>query len=95
MVVRPGDATIYMATDTTAEPTVGELRYIARLRSSALPLSYPFGVASTTANATSTVEGQDVFVVDGQTRSKFYSSDRFIDDGVVRLGGSRKAKSLD
>lgn len=69
-----------MATYTTAEPDIGELRFIARLKSSALPLEYPFGVASTTVGSTSTVEGSDVFVVDGQTRSKFYSSDRFIDD---------------
>jgi rhamnogalacturonan endolyase len=32
--------------------------------------------------STSTVEGSDVFVVNGQTRSKFYSSERFIDDEV-------------
>jgi rhamnogalacturonan endolyase len=85
MVVRQGESTIYMATDITAEPTIGELRFIARLDSIKLPLSYPFGIVSTTANSTSTVEGSDVFVVDGQTRSKFYSSDRFIDDAVVSV----------
>lgn len=69
-----------MATDTTAEPSVGELRFIARLQSSKLPLEYPFGTASTTGGSSSTVEGSDVFVVGGQTRSKFYSSERFIDD---------------
>ena len=37
-----------MATYTTAEPSIGELRFIARLKSSALPLEYPFGVVSTT-----------------------------------------------
>lgn len=71
-----------MATYTTAEPSVGELRFIARLQASKLPLEYPFGVVSTTADSSSTVEGSDVFVVDGQTRSKFYSSQRFIDDYV-------------
>ncbi|KAH7079023.1 Rhamnogalacturonase B, N-terminal-domain-containing protein, partial [Paraphoma chrysanthemicola] len=80
MVVKSGDATIYMATYTTAEPDVGELRFIARLNNAVLPLAYPFGDASKTAGSTSTVEGSDVYVVDGQTRSKFYSSDRFIDD---------------
>jgi hypothetical protein len=74
-----------MATHTTAEPSVGELRFIARLKSSALPLEYPFGSVSTTVGSTSTVEGSDVFVVDGQTRSKFYSSERFIDDSRVSL----------
>jgi rhamnogalacturonan endolyase len=71
-----------MATYITAEPTIGELRFIARLKASALPLEYPFGVVSTTSGSSSTVEGSDVFVVDGQTRSKFYSSERFIDDFV-------------
>ncbi|KAF1832743.1 Rhamnogalacturonase B [Decorospora gaudefroyi] len=80
LVVKSGDSTIYMATHTTAEPSVGELRFIARLSSTKLPLEYPFGVVSTTKGATSTVEGSDVFVVDGQIRSKFYSSERFIDD---------------
>ncbi|RYN52293.1 putative rhamnogalacturonase [Alternaria tenuissima] len=80
LVAKSGEATIYMATYTTAEPSIGELRFIARLKSSALPLEYPFGVVSTTVGSTSTVEGSDVFVVNGQTRSKFYSSERFIDD---------------
>ncbi|KAF2032231.1 Rhamnogalacturonase B [Setomelanomma holmii] len=82
MVVKSGDSTIYMATYTTAEPSVGELRFIARLNNALLPLAYPFGDASKTAGSTSTVEGSDVYIVDGQTRSKFYSSDRFIDDTV-------------
>ncbi|KAK3217490.1 hypothetical protein GRF29_1g3255710 [Pseudopithomyces chartarum] len=82
IVVRSGDSTIFMATDTTAEPSVGELRFIARLQPSKLPLEYPFGSVSTTSGSSSTVEGSDVFVVNGQTRSKFYSSERFIDDYV-------------
>lgn len=82
MVVRSGDATIYLATHITAEPTVGELRFIARLQTSKLPLEQPFGAVSTTSSSSSTVEGSDVFVVGGQTRSKFYSSERFIDDYV-------------
>ncbi|KAI5268204.1 rhamnogalacturonate lyase A [Aureobasidium subglaciale] len=82
IIVRSGDSSIHMATYTTAEPTIGELRFIARLNSKALPLEYPFGAASTIAGSTSTVEGSDVFVVNGETRSKFYSSQRFIDDMV-------------
>ncbi|KAF2834641.1 polysaccharide lyase family 4 protein [Patellaria atrata CBS 101060] len=81
-VVRSGEATVYMATYITTEPSVGELRYIARLQSSKLPLEYPFGAVSTTRDSSSTVEGSDVFVVNGQTRSKFYSSERFIDDNT-------------
>jgi rhamnogalacturonan endolyase len=72
-----------MATHTTAEPTIGELRFIARLSNKVLPNQYPFDLVSTTGGSSSTVEGSDVFVVNGQTRSKFYSSERFIDDTVV------------
>ncbi|EME40175.1 polysaccharide lyase family 4 protein [Dothistroma septosporum NZE10] len=82
LVFVSGHSNIYLATYITAEPTIGELRYIARLDSSILPSEYPFGKVSTTKPSTSTVEGSDVFVVDGQTRSKFYSSERFIDDHV-------------
>ncbi|KAL5119460.1 hypothetical protein ACEQ8H_002525 [Pleosporales sp. CAS-2024a] len=80
LVVRQGDPTIWMATYTSAEPTIGELRFIARLNKQILPHQYPYDLVSTTAGASSTVEGSDVFLVDGQTRSKFYSSERFIDD---------------
>jgi rhamnogalacturonan endolyase len=92
-VVKSGDSTIYMATYTTAEPDIGELRYIARINPKTLPSEYPFGVVSTTAGSSSTVEGSDVFVVNGQTRSKFYSSERFIDDSrvsIVPFGGTRE-----
>ena len=82
IVAVSGDSNLYMATYITAEPEVGELRYIARLSSSVLPSEYPFGDASTTAGSTETIEGSDVFVVNGETRSKFYSSQRFIDDHV-------------
>ncbi|PGH27434.1 hypothetical protein AJ80_00912 [Polytolypa hystricis UAMH7299] len=86
-VVRNGDSTVFMATHITAKPSVGELRYIARLSSSLLPDEIPFGVVSNTAGSSSTVEGSDVFVVNGQTRSKFYSSQRFIDDQVHCISG--------
>ncbi|KAI0534316.1 polysaccharide lyase family 4 protein [Xylaria digitata] len=89
MVVKRGDSTIYMATHITEEPSVGELRFIARLQSSKLPNEHPYGTASNTAGSSSTVEGSDVFVVNGQTRSKFYSSTRFIDkDAQCVYGGA-------
>ncbi|KAI1809517.1 polysaccharide lyase family 4 protein [Poronia punctata] len=89
LVARSGDSSIYMATFINAEPEVGELRFIARLQSSKLPEEYPYGSASTTAGASETVEGSDVFVVNGETRSKFYSSTRFIDkDAQCVYGGS-------
>ncbi|KAI6778986.1 uncharacterized protein J7T54_002629 [Emericellopsis cladophorae] len=79
LVVREGDSTIFLATHITAEPSVGELRFLARLRSDVLPYEHPFGAVSTTGGASSTVESSDIFVVNGQTRSKFYSSERFSD----------------
>ncbi|KAF2089146.1 polysaccharide lyase family 4 protein [Saccharata proteae CBS 121410] len=81
IVVKSGDSTLYMATYTTEEPEVGELRFIARLNPTSLPLEYPFGTASTTAGGTA-IEGSDVFLVGNETRSKFYSGQRFIDDQV-------------
>ncbi|EME86760.1 polysaccharide lyase family 4 protein [Pseudocercospora fijiensis CIRAD86] len=88
IVAVSGESNLYMATYITAEPEVGELRYIARLSSSVLPSEYPFGDVSTTAGSTETIEGSDVFVVNGETRSKFYSSQRFIDDHVHCVYGN-------
>ncbi|KAI0811835.1 polysaccharide lyase family 4 protein [Xylaria sp. FL0064] len=89
LVAKSGDSTIYMATYITAEPSIGELRFIARLQSSKLPNEYPYGVVSTTAGSSSAVEGSDVYLANGQTRSKFYSSTRFIDkDAQCVYGGS-------
>lgn len=88
MVVKEGDSTIYLATYITAEPSVGELRFIARLLPSQLPDEYPYGTASNTNGGTA-IEGSDVYLVSGQTRSKFYSSTRFIDEDVHCVyGGS-------
>ncbi|KAL4787645.1 Rhamnogalacturonase B, N-terminal-domain-containing protein [Aspergillus varians] len=86
-VVHNGDSIIHMATYITAEPDIGELRFIARLNSDLLPNEEPFGDVSTTADGT-VVEGSDVFLVDGETRSKFYSSERFIDDHRHCVSGS-------
>ncbi|KAL8382411.1 hypothetical protein RB595_006277 [Gaeumannomyces hyphopodioides] len=89
MVVREGDSSIFLATYISQEPSIGELRFLARLNANVLSGEYPFGEASTTAGSTSTVEGSDVFVVGGQTRSKFYSSTRFMDrDAQCVYGGS-------
>jgi rhamnogalacturonan endolyase len=79
IVLRQGDSTVYMATYITAEPDIGEMRFIARLKSSVLPQEQPFGSVSTTNGATTAIEGSDVFLLNGQSRSKFYSSERFID----------------
>jgi rhamnogalacturonan endolyase len=74
--------TVHMATYTTAEPSVGELRFIARLKRSTITT----GVAASTIGG-SAIEGSDVYSVNGQTRSKFYSSRQFIDDSVHGVSG--------
>ncbi|KAF5393036.1 hypothetical protein D9757_001197 [Collybiopsis confluens] len=82
-VARRNDPAIHMATFTTAEPTVGELRYIARLNRATVPNGFP----QSDVNGGTAIEGSDVFLVNGQTRSKFYSSRQFIDDAVKGVTG--------
>ncbi|PFH53914.1 polysaccharide lyase family 4 protein [Amanita thiersii Skay4041] len=83
-MVRSGINTLYIGTFASAEPSVGELRFIARLSKSALPN----GIPEAEINGGSAIEGSDVFLVNGQTRSKFYSSVRFIQDQVHGVIGS-------
>ena len=52
---------------TTAEPSVGELRFIARLSRSTLPNG---PTVATIFGNSGAIEGSDVFMVNGQTRSK-------------------------
>lgn len=83
-VVVNGQNTLYIGTYITAEPSVGELRFIARLSRSALPN----GMTASDIKGGSAIEGSDVYNVNGQTRSKFYSSKRFIGDQVHGVTGS-------
>ncbi|KAI5808228.1 Rhamnogalacturonate lyase A [Peziza echinospora] len=85
IIAKQGDPIIYMATYITAEPSVGELRFIARLKKSAVPNGNPYAeIEGGTA-----IEGSDVFkVANGNTRAKFYSSKSFIDDQVHCVSGS-------
>ncbi|TVY57635.1 putative rhamnogalacturonate lyase A, partial [Lachnellula suecica] len=85
-VAKDGDSTMHMSTYVTAEPTIGELRWIGRLNQAVLPdddVSQASDISGGTA-----IEGSDIFTVNGQTRGKFYSSQRFIDDQVHCLSGS-------
>lgn len=59
IVVKQAESNIYMATYITAEPSIGELRFIARLLPAVLPSEYPYGVVSTTDGGTA-IEGSDV-----------------------------------
>ena len=82
---RRNDNTIYMATNITAEPTVGELRWITRLQSGRFT-SAP--VNSDIRNGAA-IESTDVFTVGGQTRSKYYGNQQAKDltvRGVVGNG---------
>lgn len=79
-----GQSVIYIGTYATAEPTVGELRFIARLNKSVLSK----GFTASEVNGGTVVEGSDVFNVNGQVRSKFYSSVPFINDQVHGVTGS-------
>ncbi|KAF9013429.1 polysaccharide lyase family 4 protein [Cyathus striatus] len=83
-IVRSGINTLYIGTYASAEPDVGELRFIARLSKSALPN----GIPESEVNGATAIEGSDVFLLNGQTRSKFYSSVRFIQDQVHGVTGS-------
>jgi hypothetical protein len=51
----------------TAEPSVGELRFIARLNRATIPNGY---TAANIVGSSGAIEGSDVFTVSGQTRSK-------------------------
>jgi rhamnogalacturonan endolyase len=73
---RKGDNNIYLATNIADALNPGEARFISRLNSSLLPTS---PVAARTAGSTTAVEGSDVYSFsNGQTASKFYSSQRLI-----------------
>ncbi|KAG7088231.1 hypothetical protein E1B28_012248 [Marasmius oreades] len=83
-IVRSGTNTLNIGTFASAEPSVGELRFIARLSKSALPN----GPVQSEMQGGTAIEGSDVFNVNGQTRSKFYSSVRFLQDQVHGVTGS-------
>ncbi|KAF9257512.1 hypothetical protein L218DRAFT_110983 [Marasmius fiardii PR-910] len=83
-IVRSGINTLYIGTFASAEPSVGELRFIARLNKANLPN----GPVQSNMQGGTAIEGSDVFLVNGQTRSKFYSSVRFLEDQVHGVTGS-------
>lgn len=58
-----------LCNSTTEEPSIGLLRFIARLSKRVLPN----GPTSSEVEGGSAIEGSDVFLVNGQTRSKCQS----------------------
>jgi rhamnogalacturonan endolyase len=70
LMVTNGLNTIFMATHASAEPGVGELRWITRLQSAKLANG---PVPSDNRGTTNAIESSDVFGrADGTTRSKYY-----------------------
>jgi rhamnogalacturonan endolyase len=101
MATRRNENTIYMATYTTAEPDVGELRWITRLKGNIL-----VGVAAPSNNTGTSgpIESTDINGhADGHTTSKYYGNDRAKDlsvrgvtgtgVGVFMVYGSREGSS--
>lgn len=83
---RQGDNTIYMATYVTAEPSVGELRYIFRGNGSVLT-SVPAN--SNNRSNTGAIESSDVFgYANGYTTSKYYGNDQAKDLTIKGATGS-------
>lgn len=89
-IAKSGVSAVFMGTHITTEPDIGELRYIARLKRSVLNK----GDLAADVKGGSVIEGKDVFLINGQTRSKFYSSKRFIDDAVHCISGSGVAACM-
>jgi len=85
-IVQNGVDNIYMADYVTAEPSVGELRYIFRGQYNLLPN----GPADSDNNGnTGAIESSDVFGhSDGTTTSKYYGSERVKDLTVKGATGS-------
>jgi rhamnogalacturonan endolyase len=86
-VAKKGDATIYMATNNRGEVSPGELRWLARLKTSELPTGVHGDVGDN--RGCTAFEGKDTFKCpNGHTSCKMYTSDRFIDDKVHCVSGS-------
>jgi rhamnogalacturonan endolyase len=101
LLVRAGDNTIYMGTYITAEPGVGELRWITRFDAATLP-NRP-GPSDLAGNI-GFIESEDVFgLAGGESRSKYFGNQRAIDltlrgatgtgVGVFMVYGNRESSS--
>lgn len=85
LLVREGENTIYMGTYVTAEPSVGELRWITRLNASAFPNA---PVESDLRGNIGAIESSDIFgMPDGTTRSKYYGNERAMELAVRGISG--------
>ena len=85
-MAKSGDPTVYMATYFTSEPSLGNVRFIARTFFSLLPN----GPTPSNLNGnTGAIESSDIFgLANGQTRSKHYSNHRQMDWTTTGASGS-------
>ncbi|MCS0658622.1 rhamnogalacturonan lyase B N-terminal domain-containing protein [Massilia terrae] len=86
MLVRQNDNAIYMGTYISAEPTVGELRWVTRLAKSVFT-----GVPaeSNLTGNTGAIESTDIYgMADGTTRSKYYGNQAAKDLAIRGVTGS-------
>jgi rhamnogalacturonan endolyase len=101
LLVRAGENNVYMGTYITAEPGVGELRWITRLDAATLTALPP---ASDLTGNSGTIESKDVFgMPNGESRSKYFGNQRAIDltlrgaignsAGVFMVYGNRESSS--
>lgn len=85
-LVKKNTANIYMGTYISAEPSVGEFRWITRLNSALITGVPP---ESNLTGTTLTVESTDVFgFANGQTRSKYYGNQRTLEYGLRGVTGN-------
>jgi rhamnogalacturonan endolyase len=83
MVARSGDNNIYMATYVDAAGA-GELRWYQSMNHSALPNTY----TPSNTNGGTAIESTDILLVNGQTRSKYYSNRRAMDLTIRGITGN-------
>ncbi|KAF1850576.1 polysaccharide lyase family 4 protein [Cucurbitaria berberidis CBS 394.84] len=87
-VAKKGDATVYLATKNQGSVDPGELRFLARLKTSELPTGVHGDVGDN--RGCTAFEGKDTFkCANGHTSCKMYTSDRFIEDKVHCVSGSK------
>lgn len=89
-LARRGLPMIAMVTHVTAQPTVGELRWISRLRADVLTGVPP---ESDLRGSSGAIESSDVFgfasgANQGQSRSKYYGNERALDYGLRGVTGN-------
>lgn len=93
-VAKKGDPTMYMATNNRGTVDPGELRFLARLKTSEVPTGV-HGVVGDNRGCTA-FEGKDTFKCpNGHTSCKMYTSDRFIDDKSHCVSGSVGPRVVD